>query len=147
MKKIFTLTLGLMLTVAMFAAGRRPIVTVNSAQKYEIVIGGNHYFTNGDVMNISNLPGGRYGVKVYEVRSGFFTKSKKLVASSVFELGYDNIQINITRFGQIKIAESKFGRDWNEHNNSRVNDREHNKGNVHDFGKEKDRNYGHNRKF
>ena len=83
MKKIFTLALGLMLTVAMFAADRRPTVTVTSAKRYAIVIDGKQYFTNGNTINISSLFNGRHNVKVYKMKRGFFMNTKNV--SSIFK--------------------------------------------------------------
>jgi hypothetical protein len=43
-----------MFTVAMFAADRRPTVTVTSARTFEIVIDGRHYMPNyGNTVSIS----------------------------------------------------------------------------------------------
>ena len=126
MKKIFTLVLGLMLTVAMFAADRRPTATVTAPKKYEIVIDGRQYSTNyGNTISISNMFNGRHNIKVYELRPGFFMNRKRLVASSVFQLRSSDVQINVDGFGQVQINESRFGRDWNDHGYGRGNDRDH----------------------
>jgi hypothetical protein len=132
MKKFFTLALGLMLTVAMFAADRRPTVTVTSAKRYAIVIDGKQYFTNGNTINISSLFNGRHDVKVYKIKRGFFMNAKRLVASSNFQLRNSDVKINIDRFGQVQISESRFGRDWNDHDYGKGNDRDHDHG--HDRG-------------
>lgn len=131
MKKIFTLALGLMLTVAMFAADRKPTVTVTSAKKYSIVIDGKKYLSNGNTIDISNLRGGRHDVKVYTMSRGLFMRSKKLVASSTFQLTNKDVQINIDRFGQLQISESRFGRDWGWNG--------HDKNNDHSYGHRSDR--------
>ena len=131
MKKIFTLALGLMLTVAMFAADRRPTVTVTSAKKYAVVIDGKRYFSNGNTINISSLFNGRHDVKVYKMKRGFFMNTRRLVASSSFQLRNSDVKINIDRFGQLQISESRFGRDWNDHNYGKGNDRDHD----HEFGR------------
>ena len=111
MKKIFTLVLGLMLTVAMFAADRRPVVTVNAPRRYEIVIDGRRFLNNyGNEVTISNLNSGRHRIQVFETRPGLFMKSKKLVASSAFKLKNSDVKINVDRFGQLQIIESRFGR-------------------------------------
>ena len=128
MKKIFTLALGLMLTVAMFAADRRPTVTVTSAKRYAIVIDGKQYFTNGNTINISSLLNGRHEVKVYKMKRGFFMNMKRLVASSNFQLRNSDVKIDIDRFGQLQISESRFGRDWNDHDYGKGNDRDHDHG-------------------
>jgi hypothetical protein len=138
MKKIFTLALGLMLTVAIFAADRKPTVTVSAPKRYEIVIDGKRYLNNyGNSASISNIRNGRHSVQVFEVRPGFFMKSKKLVASSGFQLRNSDIQINVNGFGQLQITESRFGRDWNDHDYGRGN-------NDRDFGHDRD---SHDRRF
>ena len=128
MKKIFTLVLGLMVTVAMFAADRKPTVTVTSTKRYAIVIDGKRYFTNGNTINISSLFNGRHDVKVYKMKRGFFVNTRKLVASSNFQLRNSDVKINIDRFGQLQISESRFGRDWNDHDYGKGNDRDHGHG-------------------
>ncbi len=120
MKKIFTLVLGLMLTVAIFAADHRPTVTVSASRKYEIVIDGKRHLSNfGSIISISNMFNGLHEIRVYEMRQGFFMNSKKLVASSVFKLRNNDLQINVDRFGQLQIRESRFERDWNDHGYSK----------------------------
>jgi len=115
MKKIFTLVLGLMFTVAMFAADRRPTVTVTSARTFEIVIDGRHYMPNyGNTVSISNLFNGSHNIQVFQVRPGFLMRSKRLVASSSFQLRNSDVQINVDRFGQLQITQSRFGRGWND---------------------------------
>ena len=128
MKKIFTLALGLMLTVAMFAADRRPTVTVTSAKRYAIVIDGKQFLTNGNTINISSLFNGRHNVKVYKMKRGFFMNTKTLVASSNFQLRNNDVKIDIDRYGQLQISESRFGRDWNDHDYGKGNDRDHDHG-------------------
>ena len=128
MKKIFTLVLGLMFTVAMFAADRKPTVTVTSTKRYAIVIDGKQYFTNGNTINISSLFNGRHDVKVYKMKRGFFMNTKRLVASSNFQLRNSDVKINIDRFGQLQISESRFGRGWNDHDYGKGNDRDHDHG-------------------
>jgi hypothetical protein len=127
MKKFFTLALGLMLTVAMFAADRKPTVTITSTKRYAIVIDGKQYFTNGNTINISSLFNGRHDVKVYKMKRGFFM-NRKLVASSSFQLRNSDVKINIDRFGQLQVSESKFGRDWNDHDYGKGNDRDRDHG-------------------
>jgi hypothetical protein len=116
MKKIFTLTLGLLFTLAIFAADRRPIVTVTSARKYEIVIDGRHFTSGrGSTISISNLFNGRHDIQVFEMNRRFFMHTKKLVASSNFQLRNNDVQIAIDRFGQMQIVQSRSGRDWDDH--------------------------------
>ena len=136
MKKIFTLVAGLMLTVAMFAADRRPTVTVTSAKRYAIVIDGQRYFSNGNTINISSLYNGRHDVKVFKMKRGFFMNTKRLVASSSFQLRNSDVKIDIDSFGQLQISESRFGRDWNDQEFGKRNDDDYRRGNDrdHDHG-------------
>jgi hypothetical protein len=63
MKKIFTMCLGVVLTAAVFAADRRPDVTIVSMKKYEIVLDGKTYFSNNRILNIHNLRNGRHSIR------------------------------------------------------------------------------------
>jgi hypothetical protein len=130
MKKIFTLVLGMMITAAIFAADRKPMVTVSASKRYTVVIDGRQYRTNGSTISISNLFNGEHAVRVYKGKPGFFMNANKLVASSGFQVRNNDVQINIDRFGQIQISESRFGHDWSGHDNDRR------KG--HDYGQRDD---------
>ncbi|HEX6169302.1 MAG TPA: hypothetical protein VFZ33_06385 [Chitinophagaceae bacterium] len=127
MKKIFTMCLGLALTAVVFAADRRPDVTIISMKKYEIVIDGKTYFSNNRMMNIDNLRNGRHSIQVYEMTKRGYSifKRKHLVASKSFQLRNNDVRITIDRFGHLTIAEDRFGRDdkfgkdrrdWNDRN-------------------------------
>ena len=113
MKKIFTMCLGLVLTAAVFAADRKPDVTIISMKKYEIVIDGRTYFSNNRMMNIENLRNGRHTIQVYEMNKRSFSifKRKQLVASKSFQLRNNDVKITIDRFGHLTIREDRFGRD------------------------------------
>ena len=113
MKKIFTMCLGLVLTAAVFAADRKPDVTIISMKKYEIVIDGRTYFSNNRMINIENLRNGRHTIQVYEMNSRGFSmfKRKQLVASKSFQLRNNDVKINIDRFGHLTIKEDRFDRD------------------------------------
>ena len=127
MKKIFTMCLGLVLTAAVFAADRRPDVTIVSMKKYEIVLDGKTYFSNNRILNIDNLRNGRHSIQVYEMNSRGFSifQRKHLVTSRTFQLRNNDVKITIDRFGQLMITEDRFGRNdrygkddkgWNDHN-------------------------------
>src|SRR4030095_5690903 len=113
MKKIFTMCLGLVLTAAVFAADKRPDVTIITAKKYEIVIDGRTYFSNNKMMSIDNLRNGRHTIQVFEMNNRSFSifKRKQMVASKSFQLRNNDVKITIDRFGQLTITEDRFGRD------------------------------------
>jgi len=121
MKKIFTMCLGLALTAAVFAADRKPDVTIISMKKYEIVVDGRTYYSNSRMINIDNLRNGRHTIQVYDMNSRGFSifQRKRLVASRSFQLRNNDVKITISQFGQLSITEDKFGRDGKYGNDNR----------------------------
>ena len=105
--------LGLALTAAVFAADRKPDVTIISMKKYEIVVDGRTYHSNNRMMNIDNLRNGRHTIQVYEMGNRGFSKfqKKRLVANRSFQLRKNDVKITIDRFGHLTITEEKFGRN------------------------------------
>ena len=131
MKKIFTLAIGSLLTLATMAADHKPSVTVQSSKNYQIVIDGKSYSGN-NYIDVSGLYPGYHSVKVYAVNGrSFFRKRTRLIAASDFRLTNSNIMITIDRFGKIDIDEQRpffgnddHGRGWDT--------KDYNKGNDHD---------------
>lgn len=131
MKKMFTLLSGLLLAVAVMAADRRPVVTVNSMKNYKIVIDGRTYFSNNNGIHINNLGRGHHFIQVFEMRRGYYERRERLVASTTFSLRKNDVKILVDYFGQIRIRELKgFGRferddhDWDDRDRDRDNDRD-----------------------
>jgi hypothetical protein len=129
MKKIFTLVAATLFTVALFAADRRPVVTLKAPRNYEIVIDGQSYFSNSSMINVSNIRTGQHNIKVYEANNrGFmFKKAKRLVSTSTFSLRNNSVDITIGLRGQISITEDRFDHDMR--GGSKGNDRDTNYGN------------------
>ena len=134
--------LGLALTAVVFAADRKPDVTIISMKRYEIVVDGRAYFSNNKIMNIDNLRNGRHTIQVYEMNNRGFSifKRKQLVTSRMFQLRNNDVKIMIDRFGQLTITENRFGRDdkygndnrgWDDHNGKDQRD-DHNGRDNHD---------------
>ena len=145
MKKISTLVLAGLFTMAAFAADRRPSVTVRANDNYEIVIDGRSYFnSNYGVLNITNLRGGRHTITVYEADRGRFSRRfKRVVASTSFMLRGNDISILIDRNGRMMVKESRNERDWNNNGRDRdFNDRDNGyyNGNDQDNRGKKDKN-------
>lgn len=121
MKKIFTLVVVSLFTISIFAADRRPSVTLTADRKYEVVIDGKSYAsTLGSSMDVALLnKNGRHTVKVYELKNGLFSKQKKLVSSSTFTMNRSSLDISVDRNGRISIREERDMRhdknnsDWN----------------------------------
>ena len=95
--------LGLVLTAAVFAADRKPDVTIISMKKYEIVVDGRTYYSNNRMMNIDNLRNGHHIIQVYDMNNRGFSifQRKRLVASSSFQLRNNDVKITISQFGQL----------------------------------------------
>lgn len=122
MKKIFTLAAGLLMTVLVFAADRRPTVTVNSQKNYKIVIDGKAFYGSNAGINLRNLYDGRHSIQVFEMQKAMFGRRsfERMVASSSFRIDKRDVVINIDYFGKISIREMKNrgrnnDRDWDDH--------------------------------
>lgn len=106
--------LGLALGVAVFAAEKRPDVTIvsMSMKKYEIVIDGKSYMGGQRFLNLEDLRKGRHTIQVYEVNRGMsIFKRRHLVSSQSFMLRNVDMRITIDRFGKLSFDEQKFDRD------------------------------------
>ncbi len=135
MKKIFTLIAASLFTTLLFAADRKPIVTLNSSRGYEVVIDGRSYYSDYGTVNISNIGMGQHMIKVFEVSRGYrFMKNKRPIDVSSFFVRNNNVSITIGFRGQIMIKESRmqevWGKDDRDHdrNNGYENDRNGNNG-------------------
>lgn len=111
MKKVFTLTVASLFTMAVFAADHRPSVTVQASKNFEIVIDGKSYFgANAGMFNIGSLRGGYHSVTIYDSGRGFFRR-KRMVSSTSFMLRDNDINLCIDQFGRVQVNESRMGRD------------------------------------
>jgi len=111
---------GMLLTVAMFAADRRPVVTVNvnSSKNYKIVIDGKNYFADNLALRMDDHFKRNHTIKVFEMRRGFYGRGERLVDAAIFQVGRNDVAITIDRFGNIRIRETR-GRGhygWNDRN-------------------------------
>src|SRR5689334_12390513 len=111
MKKIFTLFAGLLMGLAVFAADRRPTVTINNDYRnFKIVIDGRTIFGDNITLRLDNS---RHTIKVYEMRRGFFVR-ERLVESKSFRMRDKDIKINVDRFGQVQIFEKRNRGRYND---------------------------------
>ncbi len=137
MKKVFLFAAGIMLAAAVFAADRRPVLTVNSSNNYRIVIDERSYFGSNITLNLDDYYSSYHTIKVYEMRRGLFSNEgrERMVASSSFQTGQNDIVINIDSYGYINIREinnynyngydrnDQYNRDWNDRDDRRFNNR------------------------
>jgi hypothetical protein len=147
MKKIFTLTVGILMTAVMFAADRRPTVTINSSRNFQIVIDGRIYSGANDGRMYSGgsneirLPeafGGRHTIKVFEQSRGFFGRSSRMVDVATFKLINNDVIINVDRFGMISIREVKA---WNKYDRNNRGYGQDDRGYDQDNRDQNDRNF------
>ena len=118
MKKIFTLVAGMLLTAAVFAADRKPVVTINSSKNYKIVIDGKSYFGDNLTLRLDDYFKRSHTIKVFEMKRGLYVKGERLVDAATFQVDRNDVAITIDRFGNIKIREMR-GRGhygWNDKN-------------------------------
>ncbi|HMK27993.1 MAG TPA: hypothetical protein VK483_18325 [Chitinophagaceae bacterium] len=116
MKKIFTLVAGMLLTAAVFAADRKPVVTINSSKNYKIVIDGKNYFGDNITLRLDDYFKRNHTIKVFEMRRGLYVKGERLVDAATFRVDRNDVAITIDRFGNIRIREIR-GRGhsgWND---------------------------------
>ena len=128
MKKIFTLSIASLMTLTMFAADRRPSVTLTSNKKFEVVIDGKSYANAfNTTMNVSGMYNGQHSIQVYALKNRSWFGKKKLVSSSTFQLGRNDVAISVDRSGHISIQQERsFDRGWDDHgrNDHGGNDRD-----------------------
>lgn len=125
---MFTLLTGLFLTVALMAADRRPVVTINSNNNFKIVIDGKSYFGDNITIRLSELYGNQHSIKVYEMRRGYFGRTERLISKSFFQTGRKDVMIRIDRFGNISIREKKNnGRYYRDDDWDRFDDLDRNR--------------------
>jgi hypothetical protein len=150
MKKIFTLFAGLLMAAAVFAADRRPVVTLNSSRNYKIVIDGRSYFGGSQAVALDNFVGNRmHTIKVYEMKRGGFFSRERMIDASTFQLGRNDVMISIDFRGQISIREMNSGYPRRDGWNGRDDDNGWNSGKVdsHDSHDSRDSRNGRGRGF
>lgn len=138
MKKTTLFILSSLFGLALFAAGRQPMVTINTTNDYEVLIDGTYYKGNNTIPNLSQ---GTHSVQVYQSKRGLLGKRRTLVSSSSFEVRDNDVKIFVDTNGQLRINESG-NRNRSERRN-RTNDdydRRNNNGDDNDW-----RNRGSNR--
>ena len=125
MKKIFTLTMGVLFATLLMAADRRPVVSISSSKNFKIVIDGRSYFGADMNINLSHLGYGRHTIKVFEIRRGYFQQRERMVSATSFFINRNDVRINIDWYGNIMIKEKKNRRPfWNDNRNDRIYDRD-----------------------
>lgn len=117
MKKISLFILSSLLAVVLFAAGRQPMVTVNTSNDYEVMIDGTYYKGNNTIPNLSQ---GTHSVQVYQAKRGLLGKRRTLVSTSSFQVRDNDVKIFVDANGQLRINES--GNSNRSERRNRTND-------------------------
>jgi hypothetical protein len=117
MKKMLTLIAGFAIAITVMAADRRPMLTINNQTNYTISIDGQYFNGGYNSIPMDRLSGYRHTVRVYEVNRGFFGRRERLIATTYFQSGRDDMSIFVDRFGNVTVRENGF------RNDNRYNDR------------------------
>ena len=139
MKKLVTLAVVCMLTVAAFAADRYPSVTIKSKRNFEIVVDGRNY-NNDNNIRIDKMRSGMHTIKVYERSRGFFGNRMKLVSSKSFFVRNEDLRITVNAYGMVDVDEMGYGRGKDRDYNDRDSDRR-------DNDRDRDRDWDNNRRY
>lgn len=125
MKKMFTLFTAILLTTAMFAADRRPVIKLDNNSNFKVVIDGRSYFGDNVRIDPDHFFRGQHTVRIYEMKRGFFGRFERLVNTSTFYMdGHDDIMIRVDRRGDIFIKEESKG--WKNNRGRGFDDRDRN---------------------
>lgn len=103
MKKISLFILSSLFGLVLFAAGRQPMVTVNTSNDYEVMIDGTTYKGNNTIPNLNQ---GTHSVQVYKAKKGLFSRRGGLISSSSFQVRNNDVKIFVDANGQLRINES-----------------------------------------
>jgi len=122
MKKLLTLAIVSLFTMAAMAADHYPSVTIKSKRDFQIVVDGRTYnngvFRNDNTIRLDRMNRGMHRIQIYERSRGLFGSRMRLVSSKNFFVRNDDLRITVDRSGYINVDEIGFGRgrDRNDRN-------------------------------
>lgn len=154
MKKLLTLAVVSLFTMAAMAADRYPSVTIKSRSSYfQIVVDGRTYSgndrsiygNNNNTIRLDRISRGMHRIQVYErTRGGIFGGNRmRLVSSQNFFVRNQDIRITVDRSGYINVDEmgNSRGRDRN------YNDRNWDRNDRNRDWDDNDRNWDNGRRY
>ena len=120
MKRIFTLLLGTIFSLALFAYdGTRLTVNTVSNMKMTVEIDGRRYnMDRSKTLSLRDLSAGRHTIRIYHERrnnSIFNRNRQEVIYNQTFHLRRDyHLDITINRFGRVMVDERRIDRndDW-----------------------------------
>jgi hypothetical protein len=136
MKKIFTLIAGSLLSLAVFAAGHQPTISITSEKNFRIVVDGKSYSGSNIAISPWDYYGGMHSIQVYDMQRGFFRDFRfgrndrddraRMISSTLFQLDRNDVMIHIDCFGRITVSQvpvfNQFDRDDNHQYDHRYMD-------------------------
>lgn len=131
------------------ASTQQSRVILNSNTNYEVQIDGRAYNSTG-TSTITDLSLGAHTVSVYQVVSNGILgigKKRNLLSSEQFNLGNNDVNIDVSQNGQVRISQNGYNRNDNTNRNrdggyNRSNDRDNDRYGKSE-GKGKGHKYGH----
>lgn len=110
MKTIITLIAFTFMASGVLAGEKHPSLTVTSTGEYVIIIDGKR-FNNEKKISLTDLQKGKHFIDVFKKRKGLFGSKYKLVSSKQFELGKNDLHIDVNFSGYITIGKQEKGWD------------------------------------
>jgi hypothetical protein len=145
MKKFTSfLIAGLMVLVAS-ASAQQSRVILNSNTNYEVQIDGRAYNSAG-TSTITDLSVGAHTIAVYQVVSnGIFGigKKKNLLSSEQFNLGNNDVNIDVSQNGQVRISQNGYNGNNNTNRNRNGSYNEDRNDDNSRYGKSEGKGRGH----
>lgn len=129
MKKFFTLLLGSLFSLSLFAydGTRLSFSTVTNGAGYKIEVDGRKVNMRGNSITLSNITEGTHNVRIYKEkqRNGLFTKRSDLIyAGAIFICNGYHTDITVNRFGKVFVDERliESEEDWGSENDMDENE-------------------------
>ena len=122
MKTLLTVLTISLFTTATFAGKKDPLLMITSTGAYVIIVDGKR-FDNEKKISMEDLQSGKHYIDVFKKKKGLFGSKYKLVSSKRFELGKDDLHIDVNESGYIMIGNREKGWDgdywWKNRNNKK----------------------------
>jgi hypothetical protein len=140
MKKIFTLTTTLFLTISLFAFSPKSILSISSGSKLPVTItidNRNCDESNSNEVIVKDINAGYHNIKVYSQKTKWYSKRTQLIyTGNVYIKPGFHVDITINRFGKAFIDERKINSSYyddDQDDNDWNNDHSKQPMNVNEF--------------
>lgn len=148
MKKTFTLTIAILLTISMYAFPTNSALSISATitNNMYVQIDGNKFRTNSNELMLNDITPGYHRVQVYQqkigVRNNPFSNSQLLYSSTILIKPQYHVDIVINRFGKAFIDEQPL--DVNCNNNNTNNWQNNNQWGNNNYGNNDNNNWNNN---